>query len=57
MSATPFLLVCLLFFGGLASIGLLDRAQGDPLDRALCAFFLFMTVWAAGLLLQPITTH
>lgn len=57
MSATPFLLVCLLLFALAGCAGMLQEfPDGEPSDKALALFFVFMAVWAAGLLLQPSQT-
>lgn len=49
----PFLIVCLLFFGGISTVAVNDLFEGDTFERIMAAFFLIMTAWAAGLLLQP----
>lgn len=57
MNAAPFLTVCLLFFGVMASAGLsLGKWQkGDKADKVFLSFCVIMTAWAAGLLLHPNT--
>lgn len=54
MNATPFLIVALLFFGGMGAAAITEEFSGDdPVGKGLAIFFIFMAVWAAGLLLQP----
>lgn len=55
MNATPFLLVCLVFFGVMAAAAIHHEFPGeDTLGKGLAVFFFIMAVWAAGLLLQPV---
>ena len=55
MNATPFLLVCLLFFSVMAAAAIHQEFPGDDrLGQGLAVFLLIMAVWAAGLLLQPV---
>lgn len=54
MSVTPFLIVALLFFGFFSLVGItVCRMNPEPSHRYSTAFLIFMTVWAAGLLLRP----
>lgn len=54
MNATPFLFICLLFFGAIGAAGIHeDFPNGKPEHKGLALFFVVMAVWAAGLLLQP----
>lgn len=54
MNATPFLMVCLLFFGVMGAAAVSTEFPGDDaMGKGLAMFFVFMAVWAAGLLLQP----
>lgn len=57
MNAAPFLVVCLLFFGGIGSVAVhREFPDGDTEHKALALLFVIMAVWAAGLLLQPSQT-
>lgn len=56
MNATPFLMVCLVFFGIMGAAAVWNEFPGDDqLGKALAVFLVIMAVWAAGLLLQPRT--
>lgn len=56
MNATPFLMVCLLFFGIMGAVAVSEEFPGnDATGKSMALFFVFMAAWAAGLLLQPRT--
>lgn len=56
MTTGPFIVICLVVFGGLAIVSLPELFEGPTFNRCAAAFFLIMAVWAAGLLLQPSTS-
>ena len=49
-AATPFLIICCLFFGFFGAVGL--HEAGDKTEQGIASFLMFMCIWALALLLR-----